>query len=318
LLLQVPIGLWWGFSSVVQNAGKVQNKGVELSVNANVVKSNNFSYNTSLVFAYNKQVNVSLAPGITSIAFNTANPSGVVSAQQFTKLEPGKELGLIYGYKYAGVIKTGETYAPQPNAQPGDPKYLDVNNDGQITPDDRTYLGNTIPHYTAGFDNELYYKGISLNIFFQGAFGYHLYNMNRLIMESTTGTDVLNRWVAGTNENTSIPREGYFLSQYGSYVNSRFVEDASYVRLKSVTLSYSLPAKLFQRIQFIEGLKIYATGQNLLTFTKYTGSDPESNVRANTTFNSINNTANNIGGGLDFGTFPGFRTFVVGAKISLH
>ena len=121
---------------------------------------------------------------------------------------------------------------PQPNAKPGDPKYADINGDGIITPDDRTYLGNTTPHYTAGFSNHFHYKGFDLNIFLQSAFGYNLYNMNRLVLESTTGTDVLNRFVAGKNENTDIPREGYFLSIYGSYVNSRFVENASYLRLK--------------------------------------------------------------------------------------
>ena len=193
----------------------------------------------------------------------------------------------------------------EPNSKPGDPKYKDVNGDGTITPADETYLGNTNPHYIGGFSNDFHYKGFDVNIFFQGAFDYYLYNMNRLVLESTTGADALNRWVANTNENTSVPREGYFLGTYGSYVNSRFVEKASYVRLKSVSVGYNVPEALLKHVRFIQGIKVYATGQNLWTITKYTGTDPEVNVHS----------GNNLGGGLDFGVFPAFRTFVFGARI---
>ena len=103
---------------------------------------------------------------------NTSNPSGVVSGHEFTRLEPGKEMGVLFGFEYAGVVKTGEVYAPQPISKPGDPKYADVNGDGKITPDDRTYLGNSTPHYIAGFNNDFRYGNFDLNIFFQGAFDY--------------------------------------------------------------------------------------------------------------------------------------------------
>jgi hypothetical protein len=205
------------------------------------------------------------------------------------------------------VIKTGEHYAPQPNSKPGDPKYADINGDGKITPADRTYLGNTTPHYTMGFGNSFRYKGFDLNVFFQGAFGYHLYDMNRLVLESTTGADALNRFVPGVNENTSVPREGYFLSTYGSYVNSRFVENASYLRLKTLSLGYNLPRSLFTHVKHIQGLRIYGEAQNLLTITGYKGTDPEVNVHTT-----------NIGGGLDFAAFPAFRTFAAGIRLSLQ
>ncbi|MBS1668225.1 MAG: TonB-dependent receptor [Bacteroidetes bacterium] len=307
LLLAIPIGQWWGFNSQIANAGSIENKGIEIAINTDNFKSKEFSWNSSFNFAYNIQKCLSLSNNISFISSNTANPSGVVSAQEFTRLMPGKELGVLYGYKYAGVIKTGEHYAPQPNSKPGDPKYQDLNGDGIINPSDRTFLGNTTPHFIAGFGNDFHYKGFDLNIFFQGAFGYYLYNMNRLVLESTTGTAVLDRWVANTNENTDVPREGYFLSKYGSYVNSRFVENASYVRLKMVSLAYNIPVNLVKQLKFINGIQIYASGQNLLTFTKYTGTDPE-----------VNAHTNNIGGGLDFGVFPAFRTFILGAKISIQ
>jgi TonB-linked SusC/RagA family outer membrane protein len=308
LLINIPIGQWWGFSSELVNAGSIENKGIELSVNSDNIRAKDFSWNTTLNIAYNKQKCLSLSPTVSIISTNTANPSGVVSGQEFTRLVPGKELGELYGYEYDGVIKTGEKYSAQPNSKPGDPKYKDLNGDGSITPADRTYLGNTNPHYMLGFGNSFQYKGFDLNIFFNGAFGYYLYDMNKLVLESTTGVAALDRWVAGTNENTSVPREGYFLSTYGSYVNSRFVENASYIRLKQVSIAYNFPQSLFSHIKILQGVRIYASAQNLLTITKYTGTDPEVNVHA----------SNNLGGGEDFGVFPAFRTFDIGIKVSIH
>lgn len=308
LLLNVPIGQWWGFNTQLINAGSMENKGIELGITTNNISTKDFSWSSTFNISYNKQKCIKLAPGVPNIITNTANPSGVVSAQGFTKLEPGVELGELYGYVYAGVIKSGEKYDAEPNAKPGDPKYADINGDGQITPDsDRVYLGNTNPHYTAGFTNQFHYKGFDLTVFFQSSFGYHLFNMNRLVLESTTGTDVLNRFVAGQNENTDIPREGYFLSTYGSYVNSRFVEDASYLRLKQVSLAYNLPQSLLSHLKIVEGLQLYVNAQNLFTITKYSGTDPEVNVHTS-----------NLGGGLDFGVFPAFRTFEFGAKLTIH
>ncbi|MBS1523890.1 MAG: TonB-dependent receptor [Bacteroidetes bacterium] len=313
LLMQIPIGQYYGFNSVWANGGSIENKGIELSINTANIKSSDFSWNTSFNIAYNKQKDLTLAKGVAEVDATTANPSGVVSGQQFTKLVPGQELGELYGYVYAGVIKTGETYAPQPNSKPGDPKFADLNGDGKITPADRTYLGNSTPHYILGFGNDFRYKGFDLSIFFQGAFGYHLFDMNRLVLESTTSTDALNRFVPGVNENTSIPREGYFMGTYSNnYVNSRFVENASYLRLKSLALGYNLPKSLFTHMKHIQGLRIYGAAQNLLTFTSYKGTDPE--VNAHTT----SATAINTGGGLDFNSFPAFRTYALGIRLSLQ
>lgn len=307
LLFNIPVGQWWGLGTQSINAGSIRNAGVELSINSDNIRSNDFTWSTTFNISYNKQSVVSFAPGISLISTNTANPSGTVSGQEFTRAVIGKELGVLYGYQYLGVIKTGETYAPQPNSKPGDPKYADLDGDGKITPGDRTFLGNTTPHYTAGLSNQIHYKGFDLNIFLQSSFGYNLYNMNRLVLESSTGTDVLKRFVANTNENTDVPRDGYFKSTYGSYVNSRFVENASYVRLKMVSLSYNVPVKLIKQLSFVEGLQVYVNAQNLATITNYTGTDPEVNVHSS-----------NTGGGLDFGVFPAFRTFEFGAKISIR
>ncbi len=315
LLIQIPIGQEWGFSSQYVNGGSIQNRGIELSVNTNNVRTKDFSWNSNVTFAFNKQKALDLGPGVSVISSNTANPSGTVSAQEFTRIVPGIELGELYGYVYEGVVKTGETYGPQPKSKPGDPKYKDVNGDGVITPADRTYLGNSNPHYMAGFGNDFHYKGIDLGIFFQGAFDYYLYNMNAMVLESTTGVAALNRFVAGKNENTSVPREGYYLSTYGSYVNSRFVENASYVRLKSLTLAYNFPSSLFQHMKIIQGIRIYGEAQNLLTITGYKGTDPEVNAHP---VAGVDNSTNNLGGGLDFNSFPAFKTVTFGIKVSVH
>lgn len=308
VLLNRPLGLEYGFSTVLTNAGKIENQGLELGINTINVTNENFVWNSAFNIGFNTQKVLSLSDGVLKISFNTANPSGTVSGREFTRLEPGLAMGLLYGYEYAGVVKTGEVYAPQPNSRPGDPKYTDLNGDGKITPLDTRYMGNTVPKFIAGFSNDFKYGNFDLSIFLQGAFDYSLYNMGRMVSESTTGTDVLNRWVANTNENTDIPREGYYRSTYGSYVNTRFVEDATYIRLKNIAIGYNIPANALTKVKFIEGIRLYASGQNLATITKYSGNDPEVN----------GHSGSNIGGGIDFNSFPAFRTFIFGLKVTIH
>jgi hypothetical protein len=314
VLLNVPVGRWWGFGTQRVNSGVVDNKGIEFGLTTENFKTDKFYWRSSLNLAYNKQEVISLSDNVKIISLNTSNPSGTVSAQEFTRLVPGQEMSVLYGYEYAGVIKTGEVYAPQPLSKPGDPKYVDTNGDGKINPDDRTYLGNSTPHYLAGFNNDFRYGNFDLNIFFQGAFDYSLYNMTAMVGESSTSTDALNRWVAGSNENTDIPRDGYYKSTYGSYVNSKFVEEASYIRLKNVSIGYTIPESTLKQAKFIESIRLYMIGQNLATFTKYSGNDPEVNAH----INPDNPTAQNMGGGIDFNSFPASRTFILGLKVTIH
>ncbi|MET0945574.1 MAG: SusC/RagA family TonB-linked outer membrane protein, partial [Flavobacterium sp.] len=307
-LLNVPVGGWWGFATQRVNSGVIDNKGLEVGISTVNYRTDKFTWNTSLNLAYNKQEIVSLADNVKIISTNTSNPSGTVSGQEFTRLEPGKEMGVLYGYKYAGVIKTGETYAAQPDSKPGDPKFEDLDGNGTITAADRTYLGNSTPHFIAGLNNDFRYGNFDVNIFFQGAFDYSVYNMTDMVGESTTSTDALNRWVAGTNENTDIPRDGYYKSKYGSYVNSKFVEEASYLRLKNISIGYTIPESALKQAKFIDSIRLYAIGQNLATFTNYSGNDPEIN----------GHSSNNLGGGIDFNSFPASRTFILGIKVAIH
>ncbi|MEC5142905.1 TonB-dependent receptor [Chitinophaga sp. 212800010-3] len=311
LIFDVPIGDWNGFSSQIVNTGELENKGLELAINTENIRDGQFTWNTTLNIAYNKQKVLDLG-GRPYIITQTANLYGG-RGMDFTRLEPGQELSAFYGYVYDGVIKTGEAHPAQPLSKPGDPKFKDISGpdgkpDGIINANDRTYLGHANPHYIYGISNDFSYKNFDLTIFLQGALDYSLYNGTRLVLESGPGKDALHRWTT-TNENTDIPRDGYAIA-YGSLMNSRFVENASYLRCKMVMLGYNIPvAKTF--LKAIRGIKVYGSVQNLFTITKYTGSDPE----VNSNLNSSGSNAN-LSSGLDYTAFPAYRTFTAGLKVN--
>jgi len=309
LIYDLPIGDWNGFQTITVNTGELQNQGVELAINTENINRKNFTWNTTFNIAYNKQKVINLG-GQPYIITQTANLYGG-RGMDFTKLAPGQELSTFYGYVYDGVIKTGEDHSAQPNSKPGDPKFRDISGpdgkpDGKIDANDRTYLGHANPHYIYGLNNDFRFGNFDLNIFLQGALDYSLYNATALVLESGPGTAALNRWTT-TNEQTDIPRDGYAIG-YGGLMNSRFVENASYLRVKMVTLGYNLPvSKTF--LKALQGLRIYGSVQNLFTITGYTGSDPE----VNSNMNSSGATAN-LSSGLDYTAFPAYRTYTIGLK----
>lgn len=320
LLLNIPIGDWWGFTTQIVNAGSIQNKGFELSLNTQNIAKGSFRWKTSFNIGYNRQKALGLG-GRPYIITQTANPYGGRGVD-FSKLETGKELSSFFGYRYAGVIKTGESYAPQPNAPAGSAKYVDVNNDGKLDANDRTYLGHANPHYIFGFGNDFRYKNFDLNIFMQGALDYSLYNANALVLESGYGIAALNRWTT-TNQDTDIPRDGYATTSYGGYINDRFIEDASYLRCKMITLGYNIPVGSSSARKF--NVRVYGTIQNLFTITGYSGTDPEANTKAsNTGTAAIGGTPNsatptsaiNLSSGLDYTSFPSYRSYTLGLKVT--
>ena len=311
LIFDIPMGDWNGFPSQTVNAGSIENKGVELSVTTQNIVGHDLTWTTTLNIAYNKQTCLDLG-GRPYVITQTANLYGG-RAMDFTKLEPGQELSTFYGYIYEGVIKTGEEHTAQPLSKAGDPKFKDISGpdgkpDGIIDANDRTYLGHANPRYIYGINNDFSYKGFELNIFLQGALDYSLYNGTGLILESGPGKAALNRWTTA-NENTDIPRDGYVI-QYGGMVNSRFVENAAYLRCKMLMLGYNIPLAN-TALKSLRGIKIYGSVQNLFTITKYTGSDPE----VNSNLNSGGSNAN-LSSGLDYTAFPAYRTFTVGLKLN--
>jgi TonB-linked SusC/RagA family outer membrane protein len=303
LLFDIPIGDWTGFASQTVNAGVIENHGIEFGINTENFVSKNFSWSTQLNMAYNKQSCLDLG-GRPYIITQIAAPYGGRGID-YTKLEVGRELSEIWGYKYDGVFKTGDDRTAQPKSKVGDARFVDVNGDGKITPDDRTYLGNATPHFIFGLNNDFKYKGFTLNVFLQGATGYSLFNVGSYLLETGIGVDALNRWTVN-NENTDIPRDGYLQGGYGFGVVDKFVQDASYLRLKVVTLSYDF--KVGSGIlKSVKTLKVYVTGQNLLTLTGYKGADPEVNTRGGNA---------NLAAGEDYTAFPAYKILTFGLQLN--
>jgi TonB-dependent starch-binding outer membrane protein SusC len=246
--------------------------------------------------------------GIGGLPFILGGSAGFIS--DFTIIRKGDPLNSYFGYVVDGVFQTGDDIASsaQPLARPGEYKYKDVNNDGKINTSDRTVLGSPFPDYTFGFNNDLRYGPFTLAFFFQGVQGNTLFNMNRTESENPISfrrnrleIAYTDRWTPEnpTNANSSsVP----VAVSYASNVNNRAVEDASYIRLKTVQLGVNLPIPERWKLRKAQ---LYVTGQNLFTITDYTGYDPEvsafgtSNVRA------------------DFNAYPLTRTFTIGATIGL-
>jgi hypothetical protein len=217
--------------------------------------------------------------------------------QDVAIVKAGLPLGTFYGYVSEGV-----------DPETGNMKFADLNGNGSLDANDRTEIGCAQPDYTFGITNTLTYWRFDLSIFFQGSFGNDIYNATRIDLEGmfdskNQSAAVLNRWTP-TNKYTDIPKA----SKGGNVDNvrnsTRFVEDGSYVRLKAITLSY----KIFDNSKKIKGapkLSVYATGQNLLTFTKYSGFDPEVNAYGQSA----------VEAGIDYGTYPQAMTFIIGLNL---
>lgn len=307
LLQNVPTSIITGFNSMLVNAGTLENRGIELGIESVNFRTDKFSWNTAFNIAFNKNKVVSLG-GRDQIIITGNKPDGSAAYMEFSILRPDLALSSIYGYVWDGIIQQGEKYSAQPNAVPGDPKFRDVNGDGIINAKDRTVIGNGNPDFFFGLTNDLKYKNWDLTVFFQGSFGNELYNVNRLVLEENRSQDALNFW-RPDNPSTTVPRNGYYSLQYGGYVNSRFVEDASYLRCKNVVLGYTFPVKNWGKS--VKNLRLYLNAQNLFTITKYTGFDPEVSTDAASGMNA------NLGRGKDFNAYPASRIYMVGARLTL-
>ncbi|WP_339740218.1 SusC/RagA family TonB-linked outer membrane protein [uncultured Sunxiuqinia sp.] len=282
-----------GFTTIKwYNSGEITNTGVEFRVDYEVFRSSD--WRISVNGNINRNVNkiVSLPDNLTQEAYTFEN------GNYAQRLETGVPIGSFYGYKYLGVYQNvEETYARDAdggimndmegnpivtqngNLQvfPGDAKYEDTNNDGVINQYDIVYLGNSMPVFTGGGGFQVKYKAFTVTTFFHGRAGQKVINQGRMSSESMYGRDnqstaTLRRW-RSEGDQTDIPRALY---NYGyNYLGSdRFVEDASYIRLKSLSLSYNMPRELIQNLG-ISNLNIFVTGYDLFTWTKYAGQDPE-------------------------------------------
>ncbi|HKO82828.1 MAG TPA: TonB-dependent receptor [Chitinophagaceae bacterium] len=313
LLIRKSLPLYSGFTSGLSNVGSVENKGFEVEITTrNMVRV--FRWDTRLNFAVNRNKVLDIGGG-GDITITSSKPIGNVSEEQFAVIRKGEPLGSLYGYVYDGVMQTGETYAPQPNAKPGDPKFKDISGadgkpDGKIDNFDRTIIGSANPKFIYGVTNTFNYKNFDLSIFLHGSVGNKLLNMTRMNLEWNRTSESLNRWTT-THTNTDIPRNGFYYSKYGGYVNSHFIENASFLRMRNITLGYTVPAnsKVFQ------SLRVYGTVENLFTITKYTGWDPEVDTKGYES-NSTGGQTANAGAGLDFNSYPGMRSITFGVNLN--
>ncbi|WP_052695004.1 SusC/RagA family TonB-linked outer membrane protein [Hymenobacter sp. AT01-02] len=313
LLLSVPLPQSTGAQvlDIIQNVGSVENKGLEFALNTVNVEGQNggFSWNTNLNLSMNR--NKVLDLGTLANDQNQQVSRTIINGSSITQV--GQPLGVFYGHKVQGIFQSADEIAAAPaqpgNPQPGDIRFVDVNGDNKINNDDRTIIGNPNPKAQGGVTNTFAFKGIDLSVFFQGSFGNDIYNANRQALESLTGpvnqlTTVLDRWTP-TNTNTDIPRAVFNDPNGNGRLSSRWIEDGSYVRLKNVTLGYTLPTSLINKVR-VSSLRIYVSGQNLITWTDYTGYDPEVSA----------DPFSSTGFGRDFGVYPQSRTYTIGLNAS--
>lgn len=291
LLLNAPLPRSTGFDNAVQNIGKLQNKGFELAINSvNVDKA--VTWTTDFNISFNKNEVVDLV-GQELFA------GAIAGRGEASLVREGLPLGTLFGYIYGGVDPTT-----------GDAFY--INQLGESTfaplPEDRVIIGDANPDFLYGITNNLSFNNFNLMIFLQGSYGNDMLNATKIELEAMSdpknqSTAVLNRWrTAG--DITDIPRASWG-STDNSRISDRFVEDASYLRVKAITLGYQFPKELLTKVN-LQSAKVYVTGENLLTFTNYSGFDPEVNA-----FGS-NNTVQ----GIDYGTYPQTRNLILGLNLT--
>ncbi len=301
----VPIFLGYGVgnSTQYQNTGVVRNRGFELSISTVNIKNRKFSWTSSFNISFNRSKILSFVNGVELIQTPSQFP-GIATASNATAwiAKIGAPIAQYYGYQWAGVyqysdfnqlangnlvLKQGVPfYNPNSstvNIQPGDPKYADINGDGIVDVFDQKVIGNPLPLHTGGFTNNFTYKNFSLGIFCQWSYGADKLNANKLVFESGSYylngnqfATYANRWTP-TNPTNDIPRATYNTKTDPAgltRVSSRLIEDGSFLRLKTVSFAYSLPAQVLKKIK-LTNVKVFVAAQNLLTLTKYTGIDPE-------------------------------------------
>lgn len=325
LLLNAQLPPSTGFTQAYKNVGKVENKGIEFTINTKNIDKADFDWTTSFNISFNRNKVLALNDGQESI-LSTINWDN-----QWRGLPPyiakvGQPLGLFYGviwdgnYQYsdfntsgAGVYTlnptvTSNTSVYDPRIQPGHIKYRDINGDRVINDNDMTIIGDANPDFIGGLTNNLKYKNFDLNFFFQFSYGNDILNANRLVFEGNSGrtfqnqfASVLNRWTPDNQNNIMFVARGDGDRMY----SSRVIEDGSYLRLKTLQLGYVLPDNLLKKTG-IKNLRFYLSAQNLITWTKYTGLDPEVSA-----YNSA------LTPGFDYSVYPRAKTFTLGLNLNL-
>lgn len=321
LLLDASLPLSSGYYSATKNIGKVRNDGLELSLSTLNYDAHGFRWSTDFNIAFNKNKVLELAENQYALT-SAARFDQSYNSQPSYIAKVGMSMGMMYGYLYEGTykyddfIRSGNSYtlksnvphfASESNTQPGMPKYKDVNADGVIDSRDRTIIGRGLPVHTGGFTNNFAYKGFDLSVFFQWSYGNDIMNANKLFFENGAYKKDLNQYASyadrWTPENPESNMPAATKSSSNNVISSRIIEDGSFLRLKTVTLGYTLPKAAITKAG-LSNARVYLAAQNLWTWTNYSGYDPEVSVR---------NSA--LTPGLDFSSYPRAFTFSLGVNL---
>jgi TonB-linked SusC/RagA family outer membrane protein len=323
LILRVPVASSFGFlnGDVLQNVGAMKNNGFEFQLGYNK-REGHFKWNVSTNMSFVTNQVTRLAEGVTNIERgNDADFGG----GNITNTAPGYSVQGFYGWVVEGIFQSAEEVSkhakqvvdpdnnPLKQTSAGDIKFKDLNGDGVIDDKDRQFLGSFIPKVSYAFNLGANYKNFDLSIFLQGVQGNKIYNAARVITEGmvrffNAGTQVLNAWTP-TNTNTNIPRAVASDPNRNARPSTRFLEDGSFLRLKNIMLGYNVPSHNLSVLTkgVVKSLRIYVSAQNILTFTKYTGYDPE--VGNRTPNQSLTN-------GIDFAVYPQPKSYQAGVQLN--
>jgi TonB-linked SusC/RagA family outer membrane protein len=323
LLLQVSLPFETGFQSALANRGSVKNNGFELGLDAQILKgttsANSLTWRANLNFATNhtRVLDLGTNPDGSPIPFIEADLITEDYNLPGTRVVLGEPIGVFYGFKSLGVIRDADAAAAvtwknfnNSSFKPGNMLIEDVDGDGVITLNDRTLIGDPTPSFTIGFTNDFTFRHFQFTSLLQGAKGGKILNVNRIRTESSPRVNVsvdrvVNAW-SPTNPDGTFPAIGENPNQVGTNnFTDNLLEDGSYLRLRSATLSYVIPESLAARSS-LSGARLYLTATNLFTFTHYSGFDPDVSSQSVGTTNR----------GIDIGAYPLARSVTFGLNLT--
>ena len=311
MIIDMPIPSYVGEQRPLANVGDMENSGFEFELGYKFnVSDAKFAVKGNASYLHNELKNLGNDTGFLNFGINQFSDGG-------TRAENGQPFPFFYGYKTLGVFQnmeqvnaytwtnpeTGETKLIQPGAQPGDMIFCDFDNNGEITSDDRTNIGSGTPKWTFGLNFNAEWKGLDLGLFLQGVSGVDVFDATyrQDISSGNFPTWVLSRWTGeGTSDKVPMLKSG---DSKNWVISDLYIQDGSYLRLKNITLGYTLPGHLTRKVG-VNRFRVYVMAENLFTWTKYWGFDPEIGLDKTSL-------------GVDYGVYPQARTWTVGFNISL-
>jgi TonB-linked SusC/RagA family outer membrane protein len=290
MLLIVPLPDYTGVSNVTKNLGSMRNKGLEVALGLTPIQKKNLSFTANFNVSFNRNKVLTLG-GRDKIL--TGPSTGAFGGVHALKLQVGEPLGTFRGYIFEGIYQKDQAQeAAAKGHQPGDAIYKDVNDDASINGNDITTAGTAQPDFLYGFNALLNFRNFDFNVLITGQYGGQIFNITRSALLGYSGgasldpisTAILNRW---TPDNPSNKIAGFTTTNNYRFLSSQFVQDATYLKIRNITLGYSIPPQLINKLSMSK-LRIFASIKNAATFTKFTGFDPQMHQNGdNDVFNGL-------------------------------